>query len=49
MKILQFVQKPRRLTRVDVTHRCPLDPGVVWLVSNGFRLKVVGGRVWAQL
>ena len=33
------------LTRVNVTHRKPTDPGVLWLISCGYRFKV-GRQVW---
>ena len=40
--------KPKTLNRVDVTHRNILDPGVVWLINNAYRLKVIGRRVYLE-
>lgn len=39
-------RKAKRLTKVDVSHRRPTDPGVVWLVANGFVLKLENDRVF---
>lgn len=39
-------RKALRLTKVDVSHRSPTDPGVIWLVSNGFVLKFERDRVY---
>ena len=40
--------KPKTLNRVDITHRRPLEPGVVWLIDNGYRLKMVERRVYLE-
>ncbi len=36
------------LNRVDVTHRRFSEPGVTWLIANGYRVKFDGARVYLQ-
>ena len=38
--------KIQPLNKVDVTHRNVRDPGVIWLLNNGYRLRYVRGRVF---
>ena len=37
----------RPLTKIDITRYRVTDPGVVWLTSNGFRIRFDGQRVFA--
>ena len=39
---------PKPLTRVDVTHRKPTDPGVLWLIANGFYFIATFDRVFLE-
>ena len=34
------------LNKIDVSHRSVTDPGIVWLVSCGYRFDIVGNRVY---
>lgn len=34
------------LTKVNVSHRSVDDPGVLWLLSNGYRFKFEGFKVF---
>ena len=33
------------LNKIDVTHRSMTDPGISWLTSLGYRIKIIRGRV----
>ena len=35
-----------KLNKVDVTHRALTEPGVSWLLSNGYRLRFDGRKVF---
>ena len=39
-------EQPKPLTRLDVTHRRALEPGMVWLISHGFEVKHEGLRTF---
>lgn len=35
------------LNKLDITRYKATDPGVIWLVANGYKIKMIGGRVFA--
>ena len=45
---LQNASDPKPLTRVDVSRKSVRDPGVLWLLSAGFRFKHTGSKVFLE-